>query len=177
MTLRMSKQIGIDAAHRLPNHGSKCRNLHGHRYEIEAVCELSVSEQNEHFHTSGMIMDFSFLKEEMMGTFDAPCDHGLILTVEDEAMLFILCPEGESYEAWVEVIRSEVQTEGYFFTNHNRLASKLYVIAHQPTAENLARHWFGRLQARVHARSEGLARLVKIGVWETPTSFAEYSPK
>ena len=174
MALRMSKQIGIDAAHRLPNHESKCRNLHGHRYEIEAVCELTVSEEDQHFNHSGMIIDFSFLKEEMLLAIDSVCDHGLILTVEDEAMLFILCPDDTPFDQWQDTIASEVSTEGYFFTNHNRLASKLYVMAHQPTAENLARHWFFRLQKRVDERSRGLAKLVKVGVWETPTSYAQY---
>ena len=175
MSLRMSKQIGIDAAHRLPNHESKCRNLHGHRYEIEAVCELTVSEQDKNFNHSGMIIDFSFLKEEMLLTIDAVCDHGLMLTVEDEAMLFILCPDDIPYDDWMMTVREEVSTEGYFFTSHDRLASKLYVMAHQPTAENLARHWFSRLQKRVQERSNGLAKLVKVGVWETPTSYAEFS--
>ena len=31
----ITKQIEIDMGHRVPNHKSKCRNLHGHRYKIE----------------------------------------------------------------------------------------------------------------------------------------------
>ena len=31
----ITKEIEIDAAHRVPNHKSKCRTFHGHRYRIE----------------------------------------------------------------------------------------------------------------------------------------------
>ena len=60
----VARQIGIDAGHRIQTHGSKCRHLHGHRYLIEAVCEAG------HLHQGGeqtdMVLDFGFLKEEMM---------------------------------------------------------------------------------------------------------------
>ena len=33
---RIRKAITFEAAHQLPNHDGKCRNLHGHSYKVEA---------------------------------------------------------------------------------------------------------------------------------------------
>jgi len=44
----------------------------------------------------------------------------------------------------------------------------------QPTAECLARHWFERLASRVASRSDGMAELVRVSVWETPNCRADY---
>ncbi|MFZ8988336.1 MAG: 6-carboxytetrahydropterin synthase, partial [Methylophilaceae bacterium] len=31
----ITSRMEFDAGHRIPNHKSSCRNLHGHRYAIE----------------------------------------------------------------------------------------------------------------------------------------------
>jgi hypothetical protein len=54
------------------------------------------------------------------------------------------------------------------------MGTKLYVLDVNPTAEQLCRHWFGRLAPRVTARSGGLARLRDVVVWETPHCRASY---
>ena len=41
------RQIGIDAGHRVMTHGSKCRNMHGHRYTIEAHCQTGQMSGND----------------------------------------------------------------------------------------------------------------------------------
>ncbi len=46
----------FDAAHCIPNHPGKCRNLHGHTYKVEA--EFS----GEALDDIGMVMDFADLK-------------------------------------------------------------------------------------------------------------------
>ena len=138
----ITREIGIDAGHRVTYHGSKCRNIHGHRYTIQATCIGPLAESGPE---QGMILDFSFLKEEMMAEIDAPCDHGLILW-EKDAFLKIL-----------------VDYDG-----------KLYITSFVPTAENLARHWFDRLSPRVTARSQGRARLKRVRVLETPNCWADY---
>ncbi|MED5305895.1 MAG: 6-carboxytetrahydropterin synthase, partial [Candidatus Thermoplasmatota archaeon] len=32
MTSRIRRWVETDTGHRVPNHKSKCRNMHGHRY-------------------------------------------------------------------------------------------------------------------------------------------------
>src|SRR6478672_5790920 len=72
----VSRRIEIDAAHRVPDHTGKCRNLHGHRYLVEAVCRGQLGAEG---HESGMVIDFGFLKQEMVDVIDARCDHAIIL--------------------------------------------------------------------------------------------------
>ena len=59
----ITREIGIDMAHRVTHHGSKCKNIHGHRYTIHAMVKGPLFESGEQ---QGMVLDFGFLKEEMM---------------------------------------------------------------------------------------------------------------
>ncbi len=170
MTYTISREIGIDAGHRVPTHGSKCRNLHGHRYKIQAICESTV------LHGSGaqkdMTLDFGFLKEEMMVEIDKPCDHGLILWWGDP-LLETLVPDESTFDGAC----STAGQVGYCSLSEPLLikgVGKVYIIPQVPTAEVLAKHWFYRLKPRVSERSGGLATLVRVKVWETPNCWAEY---
>jgi len=51
------KQFTFDAAHYLPEHPGKCRNLHGHTYKLEVGVEGFVDLK------TGMVIDFGDLKE------------------------------------------------------------------------------------------------------------------
>jgi 6-pyruvoyltetrahydropterin/6-carboxytetrahydropterin synthase len=169
---RVIRRIEIDAGHRIMTHGSKCRHLHGHRYAIEAVCEAV------HLHHDGeqtdMVVDFGFLKEEMLRAVDQPCDHGFIAASADTNLLGLFAPEGRDTVAWLAAVRAEVARAGAYLTADTRLGTKLYVVPFQPTAECLAKHWFELLQGPVAGRSDGSARLVALRVWETPNCMAEY---
>src|SRR4051812_45172843 len=79
-THTIAREIGIDMGHRVTFHGSKCRNLHGHRYTIQATCRGPLFVEGEQ---QGMVLDFGFLKEIMMKEIDEPCDHGMALWVDD----------------------------------------------------------------------------------------------
>jgi 6-pyruvoyltetrahydropterin/6-carboxytetrahydropterin synthase len=154
------REIGIDAGHRVPDHYSKCKNQHGHRYTIQAVCtgELAV-EGSE----AGMVMDFGFLKELMMEIIDNNCDHANILWIHDPLLAYLVD---------IEKVKANFSERGYY-----RIEGKggwLYVMDSIPTAENLARHWFNRLAPLVTTRSLGRASLSKIIVWETPNCSASY---
>ena len=174
MIFSVTRQIAIDAGHRIMTHGSKCRHLHGHRYTIEASSEA------RHLHVSGeqtgMVIDFSFLKEEMMAEIDQPCDHGFIACCDDSDFLHALAPTSTDPEAWLSDLRDIVRITGYAAITDCLLGTKLYLVPGQPTAECLAKHWFERLAPRVVARSNGLAVLKTLTVWETPNCRAEYRP-
>lgn len=147
---KIVREIGIDAGHRIPDHGSKCRNLHGHRYTIQAMC---VGELIEDGASSGMVLDFGFLKEEMMEVIDKPCDHGLIL-FKDDSVLSAL---------------RQGQIKGIVDG-----AMKIVEVDFIPTAENLAKYWYDQLKPRVAARSDFKAHLRSITVWETPNCAGVY---
>lgn len=164
----ISREIGIDYGHRIELHQSRCRSVHGHRGVVEALCE---GELHDVGPQSGMILDFSFLKELMMEHIDAPCDHGLILHVTDPLVRVFrpLWSDSDHKDAIKSVMKhGYMRTEG--------LCGKLYLMDSTPTAENLARHWFHRLEKHVVTRSGGLASLAGIKVWETPNCWAAYGP-
>ena len=171
MTFYTSREIGIDAGHRIPTHGSKCKNVHGHRYTIEAHCAT------EKVHTegeqSGMGIDFGFLKEEMMSQIDFYCDHGFIMWLEDELLTTFLGSLGRAIE-----VRNHVDRGGNFMPfligEGDTVVGKLYVVPFIPTAENLAKHWFELLTPRIKFRSEGKASLWRVVVHETPNCSAWY---
>jgi 6-pyruvoyltetrahydropterin/6-carboxytetrahydropterin synthase len=161
VTHTISRRIEIDAAHRVPGHTGKCRHLHGHRYVVEAVCAGKLASGG---HGSGMVMDFAFLKEEMVAVIDAECDHAAILWSEDP-LLATLAGGGLTEDAGA-------RNEG------RRISSSfgpILVLPFTPTAENLAHYWFDRLKARISSRSEDRARLIELRVFETPNSCATYS--
>lgn len=149
MSFSISREIGIDAAHRVPLHGSKCKNLHGHRYTIQAVCSsrtlISQGEQ------SGMVLDFGFLKEEMMNAIDHPCDHATLFWEQDPL--------------W-----QHLQTDPIAMS----MMGKICVLPVIPTAENLAKYWFDQLVEPVSKRSGGRAVLSQVIVFETPNCCACY---
>lgn len=169
---RIARRIEIDAGHRIMTHGSKCRHLHGHRYGIEAVCE-AVDLHHDGEQTD-MVLDFGFLKEEMLAAIDEPCDHGFIAALADRELLTMFAPAGRDPAAWLDALEAEVRAKGEATTCDTRLTTKLTVVPFQPTAECLARHWFVKLAAPVRHRSGGAARLVLVRVFETPNCAAEY---
>lgn len=59
--LTITRKLEFDAGHRIPDHKSQCRNLHGHRYTVEITLVGKVIEA-EGNSDNGMIMDFSDVK-------------------------------------------------------------------------------------------------------------------
>lgn len=132
----ITREIGIDAAHRVPDHQSKCHNIHGHRYRVEATIKGPLV---KHGQETGMVMDFGFIKDEMMRVIDEPADHAMILYTDDPL---------------AEGIR--------------RVCGKLLEVDFVPTAENLAAYWYYQLEKRIGVKASGAAWLKSITVWETP---------
>jgi 6-pyruvoyltetrahydropterin/6-carboxytetrahydropterin synthase len=165
-TYLIEREIGIDAGHRVTLHGSKCKNLHGHRYTVIAACTGPLVEKGEQ---QGMVLDFGFLKDEMMKAIDECCDHAMILGVDDPLARHFI---GDNARFASEV-RPQVVATGYFHTTQS-LTGALYIMDAVPTAENLAEHWYSKLKPRVEARSDGQAHLYQIKVYETPNCMAAY---
>ncbi|VBB69341.1 6-carboxytetrahydropterin synthase @ Queuosine biosynthesis QueD, PTPS-I [invertebrate metagenome] len=172
----ITRRIEIDAGHRVMTHGSKCRHLHGHRYTVEATCTAIGDRLHESGEQTDMVLDFGFLKEEMLNIIGASCDHGFIVALADIELLTMLAPlDRLAAKIWHRTLLTTVQEEGFCAISTGRLSTRLYIVPFQPTAERLARHWFERLAPAVNQRSEGLSVLSSILVWETPQSQASYT--
>lgn len=68
----------FDAAHRLLENASPCRNLHGHEYSYELA--FSWSEAGE----EGFAIDFADIKKAACAWFDRVFDHAFIANPRDE---------------------------------------------------------------------------------------------
>lgn len=66
------KRFKFDAAHFLPKHKGKCKNLHGHRFWLDVEITGKVHEKGSQ---KGMIMDFSLLKEIVESAVINQVDH------------------------------------------------------------------------------------------------------
>lgn len=156
-------------AHRVPDHGSKCRNLHGHRYTIRATIGGELASDGEQ---RGMVLDFGFLKDLMMVHIDERCDHGLCLWIDDPVASHLLGPQ---YAATRKIVQTDGDSNVLSTPDGNPFgAGKLLLIDRTPTAENLAALWFEWLDAPVTVRSGGRASLASVKVWETPNCSAEH---
>lgn len=161
----ITRTIEIDAAHRVPDHKSKCFNLHGHRYVIDATVQgptIKFGEQR------GMVMDFGFLKDCMMSAIHANCDHGTILCGSDPMLATIFGTKTRNF------------CFGEATTWEDLPGWKLYIIHEVPTAENLAMIWFKDLKDEIEhyfiTCFPGVdpPTLLDVSVWETPNCVARY---
>ncbi len=143
----ITKYIEIDMGHRVPNHKSKCRNLHGHRYKIEAgVDDVIITTSGA--SDEGMVIDFADIKQILMEEIDSKYDHGFCIYNKDKFL-------------------------EYFERFKDKYEQKIIIVDFIPTAENLAKHWFELIEGRLKERK---IKLRHIKVWETPTSTALYEP-
>lgn len=56
MKVEITRRFGFEAAHSLPNHDGKCRQLHGHAYTLEVTIAGPVTHAGP---KEGMVMDFA----------------------------------------------------------------------------------------------------------------------
>ncbi len=75
-----ARRLEFDAAHRVMEHESKCKHLHGHRYALEAAFTA-----NE-LDSLGRVVDFGVIKEKLGGWIDANWDHNTILHAADKPL-------------------------------------------------------------------------------------------
>ena len=74
MEITIVKEFTFDAAHFLPGYDGPCANLHGHTYKLQ------VGVKGEIHPISGMVLDFSVLKE-VVGEFVDLLDHTNLNTI------------------------------------------------------------------------------------------------
>ena len=157
-----TRRVEFDAAHRVPDHASKCRHIHGHRYALEVTCEGGLALDGEE---RGMVIDFGFLKEEIDWQITEPLDHHLVLSVHDELVRHLARKEDLQMLGALAMMPG-VMIRGDF--------GAILVLPDVPTAENIARYCFRKLAGRILARSQGRARLHHVRLYETPNCWADF---
>lgn len=75
-----TRRIEFDAAHRILNHESKCKMLHGHRYALEA------SFAAKKLDDLGRVIDFGIVRELLGSWIDEHFDHNTILSIKDKKL-------------------------------------------------------------------------------------------
>ena len=83
MTTRIRRYVETDTGHRVPNHKSKCRHFHGHRYRFEAEIEGDIVDQ-EGVSEEGMLMDFSDVSQILTVYIHDVVDHAFVVYEGDE---------------------------------------------------------------------------------------------
>jgi 6-pyruvoyltetrahydropterin/6-carboxytetrahydropterin synthase len=78
--IRCTRRLHFDSAHRIVNHESKCKYVHGHRYVVDA------SFQANELDDLGRIVDFGVIKEKLGKWIDENWDHNIILWEEDKSL-------------------------------------------------------------------------------------------
>lgn len=69
--------IKFDSGHRVVNHESKCRTLHGHEYKAEIFAEA------DQLDSLGRVIDFSVIKDKIGNWIDIHWDHNMIIWDQD----------------------------------------------------------------------------------------------
>jgi len=147
MTSIIKRWIETDTGHRVPNHKSKCKHMHGHRYrwqaEIEGdvVTESGVSEE-------GMLIDFSDISQILTKHIHDVVDHAFVVYQGDEEAITALAALGSEH--------------------------RTVVVSFIPTAENLAKWAFEQIEDKITSSYGNRLRLVAMHVRETPKSWATW---
>ena len=149
MPYRICKTIDIENGHMLSKHPEACRFPHGHTRRVEFVLEAETLDDRE------MVCDFKIVKDAV-GAYLDTLDHALCVNTDDPAFAELRARYGERI---VPFEHQDPTTE--------MIAQRLFEVA---AAE--LNGYTHRPQARYPLRPS--VRLLKVRVWETASSWAEY---
>ena len=150
MTYRICKTMEIENGHMLSKHPDNCKFPHGHTRKVEFVLESDELDENE------MVCDFKIITSVIKEYLDS-FDHALCMNTEDEMY---------------DVLKSKYGDHIIGFQGED------------PTTEVMARTIFERLKADLESYRKTSdaryllasgVRLVSVRVWETSSSWAEYT--
>lgn len=143
--MRITRRLEFDAGHRIPDHASQCRHMHGHRYAIEVTLSGRIIDAAGQ-PVNGMVMDFADVK--------TIAKHHLV-DLWDHAFL--------AYRGDTVVIDMLARIPGH----------KTVVLDVIPTAENLARLAFEILDPLYRDSYGNDLRLEQVRLYETPNCWAD----
>ncbi len=143
--ITVTRRLEFDAGHRLPNHKSQCRNIHGHRYALEITLTANVI-HDEGASDDGMVMDFGDIKAIANEKLVHLWDHAFLVWRGDNIMRDFLA----------------------MIPDH-----KTVVLDDVPTAENLVSAAFGILEHAYRDRFGHELTLTQVRLYETPNCWAD----
>ena len=143
--MQITRRLEFDAGHRIPDHQSQCRHLHGHRYAIEITLSGEIILQSGD-PANGMVMDFSEVKALAKQHLVNQWDHSFLVYSGDTPV--------------VEFLRT--------LPGH-----KTVVLDCIPTAENLAEIAFRILDAVYRNTYGNHLRLERVRLFETPNCWVD----
>jgi 6-pyruvoyltetrahydropterin/6-carboxytetrahydropterin synthase len=141
----ITRRLEFDAGHRIPNHASQCRHLHGHRYAVEITLSGEII-RTEGAAEEGMVMDFSDVKRIANEVLVGEWDHAFLV-----------------YRGDRDVVAFLATLPGH----------KTVVLPVVPTAENLAAEAFRILDAAYRDTYGNELRLRRVRLYETPNNWAD----
>jgi 6-pyruvoyltetrahydropterin/6-carboxytetrahydropterin synthase len=143
--MRITRRLEFDAGHRIPNHESRCRHLHGHRYALEVTLsgELISTPGDSR---QGMVMDFSEVRAIALREVVESWDHAFLAWREDHAVL--------------DFLRT--------LPDHRTVTFDA-----PPTVEHLAQAAFRVLERAYEDRYGNHLRLERVRLYETPNCWAD----
>ena len=143
--MRITRRLEFDAGHRIPNHGSQCRHLHGHRYAIEITLSGPIV-STAGAADEGMVLDFSEVKAIAQQHVVEPWDHAFLAWRLDDAVLNFL---------------------------GSIAGHKTVLFDAPPTAEHLAQTAFRILAPLYRSRYGAKLELEQVRLYETPNCWAD----
>ena len=141
----ITRRLEFDAGHRIPNHASRCRHLHGHRYALEVTLSGRPI-RTEGSSQQGMVMDFSEVKRIAQRLVVDVWDHAFLASRDDTQLLALL----EAFPGHRTVVFDEA-----------------------PTAEHLAAAAFRILDGAYKDEYGNGLRLERVRLYETPNCWAD----
>ncbi len=143
--MHITTRLEFDSGHRIPNHKSQCRNLHGHRYVLEITLSGDIIKQ-ENASENGMVMDFSDVKAIAKESVVNVWDHAFLVYQHDTEVLNFLNS----------------------LPNH-----KTVIFPTVTTAENMALEAFRILKSKYDDTYGNHLKLEKVRLYETPNNWAD----
>jgi 6-pyruvoyltetrahydropterin/6-carboxytetrahydropterin synthase len=78
MKIRITKHFDFEAAHALHGYDGKCKNIHGHSYQLFVTIIGTPIEEKDH-PKNGMVLDFGDLKRIVKTEIVDVFDHSIVL--------------------------------------------------------------------------------------------------
>lgn len=143
--MRITRKLEFDAGHRIPDHKSQCRHLHGHRYVLEVTLAGDVIDV-EGDSNRGMVMDFADVKAIAKEHVVDKWDHAFLVFRGDTKVVDFLNALPDHKTVILDLI---------------------------PTAENLAATAFRILEPLYRDAYGNNLKLKRVRLYETPNCWAD----
>ncbi len=143
--MRITRRLEFDAGHRIPDHASQCRHLHGHRYAIEVTLSGEIIKADG-LPVNGMVMDFADVKRIANECVVGRWDHAFLVYRGDTQIMSLLSAIPDHKTVVLDVV---------------------------PTAENLAAEAFRILDPAYRDTYGNHLRLERVRLYETPNCWAD----